>query len=183
MCQAIFVDPRCPGMRNTCAERPAPLRCVPEELSRLVNRSRMILLRWIFLCKIILSVSKPALAAGAWRGVNFQRVCDCGADADRKSPPFEMFFEKFDILLLPTTPIAAPPIEGTQAIQAARRLTRFTAPFNLSGLPALSVPCGFTGGHLPIGLQIISRHWGEAKVLQAGHAFEQATEWRNRRPV
>jgi len=95
---------------------------------------------------------------------------------------FEMFFEKFDILVLPTTPIPAPPIEGTQAIEAARQLTRFTAPFNLAGLPALSVPCGFTGGNLPIGLQIISRHWGEAKALQAGHAFEQATEWHNCRP-
>jgi aspartyl-tRNA(Asn)/glutamyl-tRNA(Gln) amidotransferase subunit A len=95
---------------------------------------------------------------------------------------FEMFFEKFDILLLPTTPISAPPIEGTQAIEAARRLTRFTAPFNLAGLPALSVPCGFTGEKLPIGLQIVSKHWGEAKALQAGHAFQQATEWHNYRP-
>jgi aspartyl-tRNA(Asn)/glutamyl-tRNA(Gln) amidotransferase subunit A len=95
---------------------------------------------------------------------------------------FEIFFEKFDLLLLPTTPIPAPPIEGTHAIEAARQLTRFTAPFNLAGLPALSVPCGFTGENLPIGLQIISRHWGEAKALQAGHAFEQATEWHNRRP-
>jgi aspartyl-tRNA(Asn)/glutamyl-tRNA(Gln) amidotransferase subunit A len=95
---------------------------------------------------------------------------------------FERFFEKFDVLLLPTTPIPAPPIEGTQAIEAARQLTRFTAPFNLAGLPALSVPCGFTDEKLPIGLQMISKHWGEAKVLQAGHAFEQATEWHNRRP-
>jgi aspartyl-tRNA(Asn)/glutamyl-tRNA(Gln) amidotransferase subunit A len=95
---------------------------------------------------------------------------------------FEIFFEEFDLLLLPTTPIPAPPIEGTQAIEAARRLTRFTAPFNLAGLPALSVPCGFTGAKLPIGLQMISRHWGEAKALQAGHAFEQATKWHNLRP-
>jgi aspartyl-tRNA(Asn)/glutamyl-tRNA(Gln) amidotransferase subunit A len=95
---------------------------------------------------------------------------------------FEGFFEKFDVLLLPTTPIPAPPIEGTQAVEAARQLTRFTAPFNLAGLPALSVPCGFTDEKLPIGLQMISKHWGEAKVLQAGHAFEQATEWHNRRP-
>jgi len=95
---------------------------------------------------------------------------------------FEMFFGKFDILLLPTTSIPAPPIEGTQAIEAARQLTRFTAPFNLAGLPALSVPCGFTDEKLPIGLQIIAKHWGEAKVLQAGHAFEQATEWHKCRP-
>jgi len=95
---------------------------------------------------------------------------------------FEMFFEKFDILLLPTTPIPAPPIEGTQAIEAAGRLTRFTAPFNLVGLPALSLPCGFTGEKLPFGLQIIAKHWGEAKALQAGHAFQKATDWHSRRP-
>jgi aspartyl-tRNA(Asn)/glutamyl-tRNA(Gln) amidotransferase subunit A len=63
-----------------------------------------------------------------------------------------------------------------------RLLTRFTAPFNLTGLPALSVPCGFTRSGLPIGLQIISRHWAEARVLQAGFAYEQATEWHLKRP-
>jgi aspartyl-tRNA(Asn)/glutamyl-tRNA(Gln) amidotransferase subunit A len=95
---------------------------------------------------------------------------------------FEMFFTKYDVLLLPSTPVPAPLIEGTQAVGAASQLTRFTAPFNLAGLPALSVPCGFTGSGLPVGLQIVSKHWGEAKVLQAGHAFEQATDWHNRRP-
>jgi aspartyl-tRNA(Asn)/glutamyl-tRNA(Gln) amidotransferase subunit A len=95
---------------------------------------------------------------------------------------FEQFFEKYDLLILPTTPIPAPLIEGTQAIQAARQLTRFTAPFNLAGLPALSVPCGFTGNNLPIGLQIISKHWGEAKVLQAGHSYQKLTNWHIRHP-
>jgi aspartyl-tRNA(Asn)/glutamyl-tRNA(Gln) amidotransferase subunit A len=95
---------------------------------------------------------------------------------------FEMFFAEFDLLLLPTTPIPAPPIEGTEAVEAARQLTRFTAPFNLAGLPALSVPCGLIGETLPIGLQMISRHWGEAKALQAGRAFEQATQWHKNSP-
>ncbi len=95
---------------------------------------------------------------------------------------FEMFFEKFDILLLPTTPIPAPPISGLGALEAAASLTRFTSPFNLSGLPALTLPCGFTKTGLPIGLQIVSKHWAEAKVLQAGYAFEQATEWHGRHP-
>jgi aspartyl-tRNA(Asn)/glutamyl-tRNA(Gln) amidotransferase subunit A len=93
---------------------------------------------------------------------------------------FEMFFTKYDLLLLPTTPIPAPPIEGTQAIEAARRLTRFTAPFNLTGLPAFSVPAGFVGG-LPFGVQMVARHWGEAKILRAGYAYEQATS-AGRRP-
>ena len=94
----------------------------------------------------------------------------------------EVFFESYDFLLTPTTPIAAPTIEGHDAVEQAARLTRFTAPFNLSGLPALSVPCGFTRQELPIGLQIISRAWGESKVLNLGHAFEQATEWHRQAP-
>ena len=95
---------------------------------------------------------------------------------------FELFFEKYDLLLLPTTPITASPIEGTVAIDAARKLTRFTAPFNLTGLPALSIPCGFTGEGLPIGLQLVTKHWGEARLLQAGHAYEQVTAWKTRTP-
>jgi aspartyl-tRNA(Asn)/glutamyl-tRNA(Gln) amidotransferase subunit A len=56
-------------------------------------------------------------------------------------------------------------------------LTRFTAPFNLTGLPALSLPCGFTREGLPIGLQIVARPWAEAALLRAGQAYEEATEW------
>ncbi|HSK89186.1 MAG TPA: amidase [Anaerolineales bacterium] len=96
---------------------------------------------------------------------------------------FELFFESSDFLILPTTPIAAPTIEGHDAVEQAGRLTRFTAPFNLAGLPALSLPCGFTKEGLPIGLQIVSRSWGEFKLLNVGHAFEGATEWHKRRPT
>jgi aspartyl-tRNA(Asn)/glutamyl-tRNA(Gln) amidotransferase subunit A len=95
---------------------------------------------------------------------------------------FELFFGEFDLLLLPTTPVPAPPIEDTGAIQAARQLTRLTSPFNLTGIPALSVPCGFTRAGLPVGLQIISKHWGEANILRAGYAYEQATRWWRHHP-
>ena len=61
-------------------------------------------------------------------------------------------------------------------------LTRFTSPFNLTGLPAVSVPCGFTKENLPIGLQIASRAWNEAGVLRAGYAFQQATQWHLKKP-
>jgi aspartyl-tRNA(Asn)/glutamyl-tRNA(Gln) amidotransferase subunit A len=94
----------------------------------------------------------------------------------------EQFFESHDILITPTTPIAAPTIEGNDAVEQAGRLTRFTAPFNLAGLPALSVPCGFTKEGLPIGMQIVSRAWSEAKVLNAGYAYEQVTEWHRQQP-
>lgn len=93
---------------------------------------------------------------------------------------FEAFFESYDFLILPTTPIPAPTIAGHDAVEQAARLTRFTAPFNLAGLPALSLPCGFTASGLPIGLQVVSRAWGDAKALNAGYAFEQATGWHER---
>jgi len=94
----------------------------------------------------------------------------------------EWMFEDYDILLTPTTPVTAPRIEGQDAIEQARRLTRFTAPFNLTGLPALSIPCGFDETGLPIGLQIIGPPWAEARVLRAGNAYEQATDWHTRVP-
>lgn len=93
------------------------------------------------------------------------------------------FFNDYEVLLTPTTPLAAPPIEGPDAVEQARLLTRFTAPFNLTGFPALSLPCGFTKEGLPIGLQIVGRPWSEAIVLRAGYAFEQATEWHHLKPT
>jgi aspartyl-tRNA(Asn)/glutamyl-tRNA(Gln) amidotransferase subunit A len=95
---------------------------------------------------------------------------------------YERFFDRFDLLLMPTTPVVAFPIEGSNALEMARLLTRFTAPFNLTGLPALSLPCGFNKHGLPVGLQIISRSWSEEKVLRGGYAYEQATVWHRRKP-
>ncbi len=94
----------------------------------------------------------------------------------------EFFFRDFDVLLLPATPIPAPLIEGNDALEQARRLTRFTAPFNLTGLPAISIPCGVSSLGLPLGMQIVSAAWSEKKLLRAAQAFEQATEWHTRTP-
>ncbi len=94
----------------------------------------------------------------------------------------ELLFEEYDCLLMPTTPIAAPVLEGEDALERARQLTRFTAPFNLSGLPALTVPCGFTKENLPIGLQIISRMWNEAGALRTGYIYQQSTDWHTQKP-
>ena len=87
---------------------------------------------------------------------------------------FNEFVEEFDLLLTPTTPITAPVRGSADAVEWARLLTRFTAPFNLTGLPALSIPCGWTGKKMPIGLQIVGKAWAEAKVLLAGKLYEQA---------
>jgi len=94
----------------------------------------------------------------------------------------ELLFDEYDALLLPTTPIPAPILEGENALERARQLTRFTAPFNLTGMPALSIPCGFTKDSLPIGLQIVSRAWNEAGVLRTGYAFQESTEWHMQSP-
>lgn len=96
---------------------------------------------------------------------------------------FAQFFQRFDILLMPTTAVPAPMIEGPDAIEQARLLTRYTAPFNLTGLPALSLPCGFTAAGLPIGLQMIAAPWKEALLLRAAYAYEQATVWHKRGPA
>jgi aspartyl-tRNA(Asn)/glutamyl-tRNA(Gln) amidotransferase subunit A len=95
---------------------------------------------------------------------------------------YERFFEQVDVLLTPTTPVTAPFIEGPDAVEQAGRLTRFTAPFNLTGLPAISLPCGFTQGGLPVGLQMIAAPWAEKKLLRAAFVYQQATSWHTRRP-
>jgi len=95
---------------------------------------------------------------------------------------FESFFDTYDLLLMPTTPITAPLIEGPDALEMAGKLTRFTAPFNLTGLPAISIPCGFTSAGLPVGMQIIARPWAEARLLRAAQAFESVTSWYRFKP-
>jgi len=96
-------------------------------------------------------------------------------------------FEKTDLLVTPTVPIPAPQVGELKAHPDQLRprelvLLRNTRPFNVWGLPAISLPCGFTRSGLPIGLQIAGPHWGEITVLQLAHAYEQATSWHTREP-
>jgi aspartyl-tRNA(Asn)/glutamyl-tRNA(Gln) amidotransferase subunit A len=98
------------------------------------------------------------------------------------------FFAEVDLLVTPTMPIPAPAIADLKKDPSALRpaelmLLRNTRPFNVWGLPAISVPCGFTKSGLPIGMQIAGPHWREDLVLKLAHAFESATEWYQRRPV
>ncbi|HEX5816377.1 MAG TPA: amidase [Methylomirabilota bacterium] len=94
-----------------------------------------------------------------------------------------------DVLLAPATPITAPAIEARQAtlgdgpadIRSA--LIRLTRPFNFSGHPACSLPCGVTAGGLPIGMQVVGRPFDEATVLRAADAYQRLTDWHARRPV
>ncbi len=94
-----------------------------------------------------------------------------------------------DVLLAPSTPMTAPALEerqvtlgdGPSPVRPA--LIRFTQPFNLSGHPACSVPCGFTVSGLPVGMQIVGRPFDEATVLRAADVFQRLTDFHARRPV
>jgi aspartyl-tRNA(Asn)/glutamyl-tRNA(Gln) amidotransferase subunit A len=91
-------------------------------------------------------------------------------------------FSQFDLLVTPTSPAVAPPLAELQANPDDLRrreliLLRNTRPFNVLGLPAISVPCGFTRDGLPVGLQIAGAPGDDARVLQLAHAYERATEW------
>ncbi len=96
--------------------------------------------------------------------------------------------EKVDVLVLPSGPVTAPPVESSPGIQSkehaltglAGRIS-FTGPFNLAGTPALSVPCGFSSSGMPMGLQIVGRPFAEETVMKVAHAYEQNTDWHNRR--
>jgi aspartyl-tRNA(Asn)/glutamyl-tRNA(Gln) amidotransferase subunit A len=96
---------------------------------------------------------------------------------------------RVDALVTPTVPIAAPrtgqaTVEiGAERVETMWALSRLTRPANLTGFPAISVPCGFTQGGLPIGLQLIGRPFAEATILQIAHTYEQETTWHQRRPL
>ena len=97
-------------------------------------------------------------------------------------------FGTVDVLVTPTVPIPPPTLaELTQNPDLLRPrellMLRNTLPFNVWGWPAISVPCGFTGTGLPIGLQIIGPPWEERRVLALAHAYEQATDWHKSRPA
>jgi aspartyl-tRNA(Asn)/glutamyl-tRNA(Gln) amidotransferase subunit A len=73
-------------------------------------------------------------------------------------------------------------LAGEHEIGTVAALTQYTRPYNITGFPAISVPCGFSSEGMPIGLQLAGRPFDEETVLRAAHAYEQATEWHGRRP-
>jgi aspartyl-tRNA(Asn)/glutamyl-tRNA(Gln) amidotransferase subunit A len=96
--------------------------------------------------------------------------------------------EHVDLLAGPTEPVTAPLLLA-ERVQAGERevgttgaLTQYTRPYNLTGFPAISAPCGFSEAGLPMALQLAGRPFDELTVLRAAHAYEQATEWHSRRP-
>lgn len=94
---------------------------------------------------------------------------------------FDRAFEKFDALITPTAPTVAFPIGQKSNDPLAMKLSDvLTIPANMAGIPAISLPCGFSNG-LPIGLQLMAPAFGEEKLLKIAHAYEQTTEWHTKR--
>jgi len=109
-------------------------------------------------------------------------------ELDRLRRRVREVFVNVDLLITPTTPVSPATIAESANAEVPPPggvgfSLRNTQPFDIFGLPAISVPCGFTSSGLPIGLQITGPHWGEPAVLALAHAYEQATEWHMRRPA
>jgi len=90
-------------------------------------------------------------------------------------------FTAVDLLITPT--MLSPPVVIAQGADPTAWNKRNTSPFDILGLPAISVPCGFTRSGLPIGLQIVGAPFAESTVMALAHAYEQATEWHRRSPA
>jgi Asp-tRNA(Asn)/Glu-tRNA(Gln) amidotransferase A subunit family amidase len=104
---------------------------------------------------------------------------------------FLRVFEQVDVLVTPTTPIAAPLLTAREHLingkpapaRYAYDLAAFTFPFNQTGLPAITLPSGFNKAGLPMGVQIVGRPFEEATILRAAHAYQMQTDWHLRRPA
>jgi len=112
----------------------------------------------------------------------------CRRELDESRRTISAVFDNVDLFVTPTTPIPPPTIaelEDNPDVLRPREILmlRNTRPFNVWGLPAISIPCGFTAEGLPIGLQIIGPHWREDWVFRLAHAYEQATGWHKRMPT
>jgi aspartyl-tRNA(Asn)/glutamyl-tRNA(Gln) amidotransferase subunit A len=120
------------------------------------------------------------------RAVEYFRGVTAKVAAEKE---FEAAFEHVDAILAPASPIPAPLIGQdetsiggeTETVRSA--LVRLNRPANITGHPAISIPCGFTSEGFPIGLQLIGPRWGEAELLGMAFAYEQATEWQKRHPA
>jgi Asp-tRNA(Asn)/Glu-tRNA(Gln) amidotransferase A subunit family amidase len=97
--------------------------------------------------------------------------------------------EEVDVLALPAGIGAAPLVESVPGVQSKEQSMAnlkarisFTGPFNLAGVPAICVPCGFTESGLPLGIQVVGKPFAEETLFRVAHAYEQATDWHTRRP-
>jgi aspartyl-tRNA(Asn)/glutamyl-tRNA(Gln) amidotransferase subunit A len=96
---------------------------------------------------------------------------------------FDRAFEKVDAIVTPTTP--SPAFKAGEKTEDPLQMYLadiFTISVNLAGVPGISIPCGFTLNNLPVGLQIIGKHFDEESILKIAYAYEQSTDWHKRKP-
>lgn len=97
---------------------------------------------------------------------------------------FSLLFRDIDLLAMPTIPVKVPTLEQLKDFMAApHHMGRFTFPSDITGNPALTLPCGEDNNGHPIGLQLVGNHLGEEVLLRAGHAFQSITDWHTRHPA
>jgi aspartyl-tRNA(Asn)/glutamyl-tRNA(Gln) amidotransferase subunit A len=123
----------------------------------------------------------------AGEGISGADYVDARRKLDQHRRSVSKIFDTVDLAVTPTTPI--PPLTVSELLADPDQLrakevlaSPNTRPFNLLGLPAITIPCGFTSKGLPMGMQIIGPLGGEAAVLRLAHAYEQVTEWHKRKP-
>ena len=102
-------------------------------------------------------------------------------DLDRLRHIIGELFKHVDLLVLPT--MTRPPLRIAECRTAFQMEGGHTGEFNIFGLPAISIPCGFTGAGFPIGLQIVGPRMGEAKVLALARAYQRSTDWHLKLPA
>jgi aspartyl-tRNA(Asn)/glutamyl-tRNA(Gln) amidotransferase subunit A len=122
------------------------------------------------------------------RGISLAARAEAEEAREALRQECDAVFRVVDVIVTPTVPIPASFLresvvrwaDGPEAVGSA--LTRYTRPFNLTGAPAISVPCGFTSDGLPVGLQVVGKALDESMVLRVAHAYEQVSPWVSRRP-
>ncbi|MGA7079640.1 MAG: amidase [Terriglobales bacterium] len=133
---------------------------------------------------------QPATLARVQSGakISASQASRASRDLQASRHAIRKIFKEVDVLLTPTVPIPPPAIADLREHPDSLRpqelmMLRNTRPFNVWGIPTISVPCGFTKDGLPIGLQLAAAPWREDVVLQAAYAYEQATEWHKKGPA
>ena len=102
--------------------------------------------------------------------------------SDRFAHALRRHLARVDLLALPGRAQTAPKMDQSGRLLEPLSPRNYTAPLNYPGVPALTVPCGFDPEGLPIGIQLVGRHWAESMLLGVAHAYQQVTDWHRRRP-
>ncbi|UYN94189.1 MAG: amidase [Enhydrobacter sp.] len=157
-------------------------------------------LKWMVLCGVEAALAHEATfpARRDQYGPEFAALLDVGRGLSaielarlqvmraRVKGEIDRMLAEVDLLLVPAMGVAAPSLAAMKAAgrtpQTVAGRLRYTAPFDLSGHPTLTLPGGMTADGVPVGFQIVGRAFDEATILAAGHAFQQASDWHTRHP-